>query len=454
MRSVLLILLLPYQTLAQQLFSESMLKADLLYYQAKLEQHHPNLYLYSSKEKVDWLFDSLSHSIRQPLSEAEFYQKITLSSSTIKDGHTLILPSAAFIEHQNAKSKFLPFQIGLNDQKLYVKMNCTHAKQISEGTIVDSINGLAADLIINNLLSRQVMDGENLAYAKWIIDSYFREYYSYIFGHPEHFRIAYTKDNHSYAIHTKGLTKDSIFYYREKNYPLSFSANTSGKGIFLSYPQNQQVGILTIKDFHSDALKSEYQQKFRTAIKAIFAELIQNQVPNLVIDLRNNQGGDVENGVLLLKYLLNKPFSVVNTYEKVKNGSLSKARGPSMGLHQPKAKVYKGQIYVLLNGGSFSNAVIVSSCLGRYSNALFVGTESGGNPNVLAGYAKDFELPNTHIKVQVPTIRFIMSSLAQNTGAGIVPNHQIEHHIEDHIQQSDPQLAFLLDLIRRKSQGE
>jgi C-terminal processing protease CtpA/Prc len=300
------------------------------------------------------------------------------------------------------------------------------------------------------MLSRQVRDGENLAYAEWIIDSYFREYYSYVFGHPERFKIAFTKDNHSYAIQTKSLTKDSIFYYRQKNYPLSFPANTSNKGIFLSYPQNQQVGLLTIKDFHSDVLKSEYQQKFRSAIKAIFAELIQNQVPNLVIDLRNNQGGDVENGVFLLKYLLDKPFSVVNAYEKVKNDSLCKARGPSMGFHQPKAQVYKGQIYVLVNGGSFSNSVIVSSCLSRYTNALFVGTESGGNPNVLAGYAKDFELPNTQIKVQVPTIRFTMSSLVHNTGSGIVPNHQVEHRIEDHIQQVDRQLEFLLDLIRRK----
>ncbi len=450
MRSALLILLLPYQTLAQQLFPEAMLKADLLYYQAKLEQYHPNLYLYSSKEKVDRLFDSLSHSIRRPLGEAEFYQKITLSSSTIKDGHTLILPSATFVEHHNAKSNFLPLQIGLNDQKLYVKMDCTHAKHLAEGTIIDSINGLAAGFILESMLSRQVRDGENLAYAEWIIDSYFREYYSYVFGHPERFKIAYNKGNHSYTIQTKGLTKDSIFYYRQKNYSHFFPANTGNKGIFLSYPQNQQVAILTIKDFHSNVLKSEYQQKFRSAIKVIFAELIQNQVPNLVIDLRNNQGGDVENGVFLLKHLIEQPFKVVNRYQKLRKGKLGPGKGPSMGIHQPKAQVYKGQIYVLVNGGSFSNSVIVSSCLSRYSKALFVGTESGGNPNVLAGYAKDFELPNTQIKVQVPTIRFTMSSLAQNTGSGIVPNHQIEHRIENHIQQVDRQLEFSLDLIRRK----
>ncbi len=169
-----------------------------------------------------------------------------------------------------------------------------------------------------------------------------------------------------------------------------------------------------------------------------------------MIDLRDNQGGDVENGVQLLKYLIAKPITVVNLYQKVKNGSVVNDKGPSMGIHKPYKKIFKGQIFVLLNGGSFSNSVIFSSCLRENTNTQFAGSESGGNPHVLAGYAEEFELPNTKIKVEVPTKRFVMTSLERNNGAGIIPTFRAEIGIEDTIIKIDNQLDYLLHLIQQK----
>lgn len=451
--STILIAFFSFQAFGQKEFSESMLKEDLLFYKTKLEQNHPNLYLYTSKEKINIFFDSLYNSINHPLNETDFFQRITTTSDIIKDGHTLILPSNNFIEYHNTQNKFLPFQIGLTDQKLYIKMNCTITKQLEDGSIIDSINGVSADNIIQSLLKRQVRDGNNLSYANWILDTYFREYYSYTFGHPDTFRLSYIKDNYSYTIRTPALMKDSIYHYRKKRYPLFNSENAIGKGIYLSYDTSKQLAILTIKDFHTDVLRSEYKQNFTKEIQNIFEELLAKKTSNLVIDLRNNQGGDVENGVYLLKYLVAKPFKVVNEYQKVKNGSLSKGKGPSMGFHSPNAKQFKGQIYVLLNGGSFSNSVIFSSCLRENTTAIFVGTESGGNPNVLAGYAKDFELPNTKIKVQVPTKRFIMTSLLNNNGSGLLPTYRVEPNIIDIINNIDTELEYTIKLMNEKNNG-
>jgi hypothetical protein len=81
------ILSLSLQALAQQQFSIPQLKDDLLFYHSKLEQYHPNLYLYTSQEKLSIFFDSLSHSISSPLSEAEFYKIITQTSSIVGVGY-------------------------------------------------------------------------------------------------------------------------------------------------------------------------------------------------------------------------------------------------------------------------------------------------------------------------------------------------------------------------------
>lgn len=436
-------------SLAQQKFSVEELKADLQFYKSKLERHHPNLYLYTSKQKVNYFFDSLYQSINQPLDEAEWYRRITLSSNLIKDGHTLILPSNSFVEYHNSNSKFLPLQVGIVEHKLYIKMNCTSTILLEDGTVIDQINGIPANEVIQALLDRQVRDGNNSSYAMWILDTYFREYYSYVFGHPDTFQISYTKNNQTYRTQIAALKKDSIYYYRQKNYPAFYNDKEQTKGISLNFDSTKTTAILTIKDFHSAVLKSEYNQNFKKEIRAIFEYIIANQAKNLVLDLRNNQGGDVENGVFLLSFLLNKAFKVVNDYKCLKENNLIPCKGPSMGYHKPNKKQFTGQIYVLVNGGSFSNSVIVSSCLKENSNAIFVGTETGGNPNVLAGYAKEFELPNTKIKVEVPTKRFVMTSLAKNNGKGVIPTYHIYNDIQDQISQSDKVLDDVLALIQK-----
>jgi C-terminal processing protease CtpA/Prc len=118
-------------------------------------------------------------------------------------------------------------------------------------------------------------------------------------------------------------------------------------------------------------------------------------------------------------------------------------------LNQPGKNQFTGQIYVLTNGGSFSNSVIVSSALKKYSRTIFVGTETGGNPAVLAGYARDFELPNTKIRVEIPTKRFTMTSLSANTGNGLIPEYEIENSIEDNIGRFDRQIDFVMKLIEK-----
>ena len=434
--------------IGQSRFSEQQLVEDLIFYRSKLEQYHPNLYIYTSKEKMNHFFDSLTRSIDKPLDEAEFYRKITLTSALVKDGHTLILPSNSFVGHHNSNSKFIPLQIGLYEDQLYVKMNCTPSIVIEDGTIIDSINGISAGEIIEELSNRQVRDGNNLSYSNWILDTYFREYYSYTFGHPEVYMISYKKDEVLQTLQMPALVKDSVYHYRQSNYPEIYSNNTPSKGVYLDYDSSRTIAILTIKDFHSEVLKSEYRQNFRKEIRSIFERIFLAQPRNLVIDLRNNQGGDVENGVLLLSYLINRPFKIVEEYNRVKKGRLVKCKGPSPGFHRPDKNQFMGQIYVMLNGGSFSNSAIVSSCLRENTNAIFVGTETGGNPNVLAGYAKEFELPNTRIKVEIPTKQFIMTSLMKNDGSGLIPTHEIDPDIQDNIHRNDRQLAFVMRLIK------
>jgi hypothetical protein len=196
--TILFIWLVPLNTLYGQtantremLFSVAELKSDIKYLKKKLENNHPGLYLYTSKSIIDKVFDSLENSIAKPLSELEFYKHIAILSSIIKDGHTIILPGTRTTEYYNETGRFLPYHFTILNNKLYVDMVYTNDPSILAGTEITGINKIDASDVIKQLSERQVRDGNNLTYPGWILSNYFRQYYSFVFGHPETFAISF-----------------------------------------------------------------------------------------------------------------------------------------------------------------------------------------------------------------------------------------------------------------------
>jgi len=431
----------------ETLFTTYELKADLQYLRSKLENNHPGLYLYTEKSIIDKAFDSLENTISNPLTELEFYKHITVISSIIKDGHTILLPGIKTSDYHNQNSKFLPYHFTMLNNKLYADMVYTNDRSIQAGSEIISINHVEASDIIKQLIERQVRDGNNLSYPTWILSNYFRQYYSFIFGHPETYTISFKINEQTNDATIKALTKDSIYYYRQKAYPNKSFSNLPNEGIQLKIDTAKNYALLTIKDFHNDVLKKEYKQDFEKTIASYFEQINASKAENLVIDLRNNQGGDIENGVFLLSYLFDKPFAVVKEYFCVENYQLQHCNGPSLGLHKPKSNNYKGKLFVLVNGGSFSNSGIVSSCLQVNKRAIFIGQETGGNPNVIAGFIKNINLPNTKIQVQIPTKQFVITDKINNNGQGLMPTQLVIPKLADILDGKDTELDYTINLI-------
>jgi len=429
----------------QRLYTKDELSADLQYLKNQLENNHPGLYLYSSKTVIDKMFDSLLSSISQPFTDLEFYKHLTVISAIIKDGHTIILPGQKTTDYHGANSKFLPYHFAIMDGRLYIDMVYTADKSIMEGAKIISINNVEASDLVRQLSERQVRDGENKTYPVWILNNYFRQYYNFIFGHPESYVIMIEMNGLTTTATVNGLSRDSINYYRQKNYPGKTFSNLPNEGIQLKLEKN--YALLTIKDFHDDILRKDYKQNFEKVIANYFEQINNSKTENLILDLRNNQGGDIKNGVFLLSYLLDRPFSVVQEYFCVDNKQLQHCKGPALGMHEPAANNFKGGLYVLINGGSFSNSGIVSSCLQANKRAVFIGEETGGNPNVINGFIKDISLPNTGVQVQIPTRQFVITSKNSNNGRGVMPEKSVTPTIADILEGKDPALIFTIGKI-------
>ncbi|HJR99754.1 MAG TPA: hypothetical protein VJ780_02360, partial [Flavobacterium sp.] len=60
----------------QKLIGINELKSDVEYTYKKFQKLHPKLYYYSSKENLDYKFDSIKSTITTPLNPLGFYKKL------------------------------------------------------------------------------------------------------------------------------------------------------------------------------------------------------------------------------------------------------------------------------------------------------------------------------------------------------------------------------------------
>ena len=219
-------------------FTVDQLREDFNFVRTELERKHPNLYLYTSKKILDVFLDSLYKNITTPLTALEFYQHISVLNGKIKDGHTMFLPGEQVTNYYNQQAPFFPFFISVIKNKAYVRMNCSADSSIKEGAEIIAINRISMPDLLQQLISRQIRDGNNETYPAWILSNYFKEYYSFSYGHAKQFSIRYKNSNDEVVTTIDALTKNSINVYKKLRHAKKALATTEGHGIFLETDQN------------------------------------------------------------------------------------------------------------------------------------------------------------------------------------------------------------------------
>ena len=432
---------------APVIYTVAQLQEDFTVLRNKLERSLANLYLYTPKTKLDQVFDSLYRSLK-PMTEQEFFCHITYVQSYVKDGHSNIYPSEKSRNERDAQAGFFPYQVNWDGSKLIMIRDQSAEKALPAGTEFISFNGMPANELMGYMLDRIVRDGPNLSYPVWILNSYFRSYYSFFFGNPEQFRIRYRlPDGNTGETDVRALTRAEIKKNNEERYPVTNQiAGISADTIF-----NKKWGLLRIKSWDASLLRTQYHQRFKQETDAAFRKFNETGITHLVIDLRDNQGGDAENGIYLAAQLLSDPFTYVRSVDAVKEhadtGQVLDGRRDAMtGIKTPAEKIFSGKLFILTNGGSFSNSGIFCSLMKAQQRALIIGTETGGNSHYITG---DFgaggavTLPNTGLVCDKTNFRISFGDPATFDGRGVIPDHIVPTTAADIISGRDPVLEFI-----------
>src|SRR5690606_36696282 len=126
------------------------LKSDVDYAYASVQQLHPELYWYISKDSLDGKFEAVKKTIDSPLTPAEFYSKLAPVVADVRQGHLrLVLPDRKLnVDERKAlklqKGLFSPYNYVVEEDRLILKDNTDKIPNTDVGTEISKINDAPA----------------------------------------------------------------------------------------------------------------------------------------------------------------------------------------------------------------------------------------------------------------------------------------------------------------------
>jgi C-terminal processing protease CtpA/Prc len=246
-----------------------------------------------------------------------------------------------------------------------------------------------------------------------------------------------------------------------------------GANADLRFEERPFVAVLTVRAF-SDRLGEGSTESIGDFIDGAFQRLEERRPQALIIDVRDNGGGMDHLGMMLFAHLATRPFDYyrgiylrrtsfifpmpatpVPSLERWdirpdEAGRLAVNRHPNLGRQSPRAPVYMGPVFVLMNGGSFSSTSEFLALSHFHRRATFIGEEaSGGYYGNNAGEFTTLTLPNSRLEVRLPLFRYDVAVDGAPPDRGVPPDHVVRPCIEDLIDGRDPVLSLALALAAR-----
>jgi len=456
-------------------FTAKQLRDDFILLRNALEEGHGGLYRYTPKEELDQQFEGIFRNIDQPLTEVEFLRLLYPLIANINDGHTGINLSSSYRTYLENEPILLPFKIKFIDKKAYLHRNYSQDEDFALGGEVISINDHPISEILEQMLAVLSSDGhiQTSKYRRLESTVFLWELYNLLFGKTTSYSIIYKSpdNNELRKIEVKGLKRKELTNIFEERYP---DAAKSLSPIELEY--RADIAILTIRTF-AGGVYQRAKISYSGFMKKSFREFEDKNIKALIIDLRNNGGGSDLFGKILFAYLTDKPFTYYkhlrvkkkelsfleytnvppeerklpdNRFKKNDSGTYDLLGHPNLGIQNPIKPTFKGKVYVLINGASFSTTGECTSLIHFHKKAKFVGEECGaGYYGNTSGFMPRLTLPNTGIQVRIPLVKYSMAVSGYAPDRGIIPEHPVSPTIKNILKEKDTEMDFVIELIKK-----
>lgn len=434
-------------------YTPEQLIEDVVFYVKTIEETHINPYAHISQKEWRARANSIKKRIagRGAMTQHEFWLLFTPLVSALRDKHTLVMDPRFFIA--NNPTKYLPARAIYIDGKIVVTSSVADAK-ITKGAVITSINGLASDEVMRRLSEYRFGVGrERISDAgEWLWIGA-----AEVLGRPDSFALSFSDGTRA---DVKGLTVSEIIN-REKAISVNLP-KTSDSPLELKLLDNN-VAYLKAATFDYDP------EKYKALLAAVFTQIKSARVKNLIVDVRENEGGNSTLGDALIDMFSGKrqkrfrmkwkksaqyaermrsqDAPIPDYYQALMPGQIYTS-DPKILKPGENPLRFNGRIHVLSGRETFSSGLMFLAVVKDNKLAAVIGEETN-QPGCSAGESYPFNLPNTGLRVTSSTKYWIPPGGCQGT-RGIVPDVSVKERFEDYRAGRDAILSAALDLFKRK----
>lgn len=470
--------------------SPEKLHQDIDFTHRKLQEMHPKLYWYISKEALAYKFDSLKTTINKPLTPVEFYFKMQPVIAQIREGHlSMRIPGKRISKKEIKKFKktkglFSRFEYLVQDDHLYFVENKDSIAGIEAGTELLSINDIPVREYLKRYQQLIGSDGYNTTFQPYYMKDVFFNFLVAEKGIMDSAKIKTIYDDIEKTFTLKRESKNEQEIENEKADKKKTQEKKLNDYVAATHSYNRSLQFLD-KDSSIAYIKiKSFSESFSSKFyKESFAKIKKSGADYLIIDIRNNYGGSLREINNLYSYLAPEPFVLIKPAQLVSTGTPLKTNYfrkasplqfamksigyPGYFFYQtfssykgkdgiayykmkenrstkPKDDVFKGKIYVLINGGSFSASSIISSKLKFDQRATLVGEETGGaNDGTVAGFYSYQKLPHSKIELPIGLLLVQPNIDFGETSLGVTPHVEVLESVQNVIDKEDVQMEWV-----------
>lgn len=453
----------PFPGFAFQKIAKEQLAADIRFWHKVMEESHVNLYHAISKEAVEKKENQLLSAMGDSISQTEAVLLFGKLAALLNEGH-IGMPSSTVMDSMYTNSLRFPFLLQkVTDTEWIVDRDLSSEQKLGVNAAILEVNGKPV-----NELNRQFREyyGGLDTWRKQQIATYVRKLL-FLHGMGSPYRIkARTEAGQLIHFTTPGYSKQQADSLTKV---LSASVSQPAESYtFSMLPDN----IAYINYQH---MVNSRTNPFSDFLKTSFTKIKEANAAGLIIDLRENGGGNSSLGDSLISYFSTKPYVLSGGmkwkssshykeflkllekagnktdnrfYNSIKDGELYSFVNKNLRKPVSRELIFTGKTAVLIGPNTFSSANMLSDGIRSYQLATLFG-EPTGEPGNDFGEMYNFMLPNTCIIARASTKMFTRADGDEKNFDPIMPDVLVKPSPKDLKEKRDVVLETAVNWIKK-----
>ena len=470
-------------TTAAETLSAKQVREDFTELYQTLQAAHANLYAHQSKAEYDALYKRMLESFTKPLTRTETEIAFQRFVAFGRVAHARIDGlQIRFGSYRQQGGRALPIGVRIQDGAVWIADNYSGDSAIQRGDQLLALNGMPVADVLQRVAVHVSADTDYLLHT--MLELWFPALIWQEFGPLPNFQLTLQRDQqkpHVVQLAAKTRTEAQTFASQQAPVLALDWDQREARIIAPLAEQGNAIGYLRPGPFYNNEAGATDVWDNRAFIEFIdrsFKQFIDAGVPAVLIDLRDNPGGDNSFSDHMLNWFADKPYrftsdfrirvSAATTASNARRmqasesaaGDISRRFAELYSKHQPGDMVsyefpfntpkasprYHGDVFLLINRRSYSNTVLVAAIAQDYGFATVIGEETADLATTY-GAMEQFTLTHSGLTVGYPKALIIRPS-GDKTIRGVQPDWPIPTPIIE--AENDPVQQLALEHIRRR----